>query len=287
MVITHKIAAIAVSGALLLGGGTATVVSAAAAPTAPVAVATPEPTTTDVRVLADNQTHTVSLVTPTVAEALRAANVTLGEVDRTDKPLDAVLSADEAVTVSRVVKKQETKIVALDFPTTRQNDATLERSKTKIKTQGAAGERADVVEIVTVDGAVESETLISSTTTKEPVAQVVLVGTKRAETTSRSTTRPDDPAAAPADAGSTSGAAINLANAAMWDRIAKCESGNNWSINTGNGYYGGLQFSLASWRANGGTDFAAYPHQASREEQITVANRYYAKAGLRPWGCKP
>jgi hypothetical protein len=71
----------------------------------------------------------------------------------------------------------------------------------------------------------------------------------------------------------------------MWDRIARCESGGNWHINTGNGYYGGLQFNLASWRANGGRDFAAYPHQATREQQITVANRYYAKAGTRPWSC--
>ncbi|MGC3954030.1 MAG: transglycosylase family protein, partial [Propionicimonas sp.] len=76
------------------------------------------------------------------------------------------------------------------------------------------------------------------------------------------------------------------ARAAMWDRIAKCESGNRWNINTGNGYYGGLQFNKASWNANGGRDFAALPHQASRAEQITVANRYYAKAGLKPWGCR-
>ena len=51
----------------------------------------------------------------------------------------------------------------------------------------------------------------------------------------------------------------------VWDDLAKCESGGNWSINTGNGYYGGLQFSLSTWRAVGGS---GYPHQASREEQI-------------------
>ena len=79
---------------------------------------------------------------------------------------------------------------------------------------------------------------------------------------------------------------LNLARAAMWDRIARCESGGNWSINTGNGYYGGLQFANASWRANGGADFAPRADLASRAEQITVANRYYAKAGLGPWGCR-
>jgi hypothetical protein len=54
-----------------------------------------------------------------------------------------------------------------------------------------------------------------------------------------------------------------------WDAIAQCESGGNWSINTGNGYYGGLQFSLATWRANGGVGL---PSQASREEQIRIAS---------------
>ncbi len=97
----------------------------------------------------------------------------------------------------------------------------------------------------------------------------------------------EKPFKAPAAAAgaSSSGKAINLARASMWDRIARCESTNNWSINTGNGYYGGLQFNLQTWRSAGGTDFAAYPHHASRAEQITVANRLYAKRGTQPWGC--
>jgi hypothetical protein len=71
----------------------------------------------------------------------------------------------------------------------------------------------------------------------------------------------------------------------MWNRIARCESGGRWHINTHNGYYGGLQFSLATWRSNGGRDFASYPHKAGKGEQITVANRLYAKRGTRPWSC--
>ena len=55
---------------------------------------------------------------------------------------------------------------------------------------------------------------------------------------------------------------------------------------TGNGYCGGLQFDLATWRSVGGTQFAARPDQATRAEQITVANRLYAKRGLQPWGCR-
>ena len=65
-----------------------------------------------------------------------------------------------------------------------------------------------------------------------------------------------------------------------WDAIAKCESGGNWAINTGNGYYGGLQFSPATWTANGGTGL---PSQASREEQIRVAEKVYKTQGIGAW----
>jgi len=85
---------------------------------------------------------------------------------------------------------------------------------------------------------------------------------------------------------SSSRTAINLARSAMWDRIAQCESGGRWSINTGNGYYGGLQFDYSTWLSVNGDDFASRADRASRAEQITVANRLYAKRGLQPWGCR-
>ena len=94
-------------------------------------------------------------------------------------------------------------------------------------------------------------------------------------------------ASAPAAASrSTPRSAINMARAAMWDRIAKCESGGRWNINTGNGYYGGLQFDYRTWLSVNGDDFAPRADKASRAEQITVANRLYAKRGLQPWGCR-
>jgi hypothetical protein len=66
----------------------------------------------------------------------------------------------------------------------------------------------------------------------------------------------------------------------VWDRLAQCESGGNWSINTGNGYYGGLQFSLSSWRAVGGS---GYPHEQSREQQISRAKRLRSRQGWGAW----
>lgn len=69
----------------------------------------------------------------------------------------------------------------------------------------------------------------------------------------------------------------------VWDSLAQCESGGNWAINTGNGYYGGLQFSYSTWLGYGGGEFAEYAHLATREQQITVAERLHAARGFQPW----
>ncbi len=69
----------------------------------------------------------------------------------------------------------------------------------------------------------------------------------------------------------------------VWDDLAQCESGGNWAINTGNGYYGGLQFSYDTWHGYDGGEFAEYPHQATRAEQIVVAERLHAARGFQPW----
>lgn len=70
------------------------------------------------------------------------------------------------------------------------------------------------------------------------------------------------------------------ADSVNWDAIAACESGGNWSTNTGNGYYGGLQFSQSTWTANGGSGSA---HNASRAEQIRVAENVLASQGIGAW----
>ncbi|HET9560395.1 MAG TPA: transglycosylase family protein, partial [Actinomycetota bacterium] len=67
---------------------------------------------------------------------------------------------------------------------------------------------------------------------------------------------------------------------ATWDRLASCESGGNWSANSGNGYYGGLQFSLGTWQNVGGS---GYPHQASKAEQIKRGKILQASAGWGQW----
>ena len=69
----------------------------------------------------------------------------------------------------------------------------------------------------------------------------------------------------------------------QWDNVAECESGGNWHINTGNGYYGGLQFTQGTWANYGGRAYAARADLATRGEQITVANRVQAAQGWGAW----
>ncbi|MEV8423240.1 transglycosylase family protein [Streptomyces niveus] len=75
----------------------------------------------------------------------------------------------------------------------------------------------------------------------------------------------------------------SAATTAEWDAVAQCESGGNWSINTNNGYTGGLQFSASTWAAYGGTAFASSADQASKAQQIQIAEKVLAGQGKGAW----
>ncbi|MDX6315229.1 MAG: hypothetical protein QOF44_4693, partial [Streptomyces sp.] len=91
----------------------------------------------------------------------------------------------------------------------------------------------------------------------------------------------------------TAGAAIALpmvgatgahaASVSTWDKVASCESTNNWSINTGNGFYGGLQFTQSTWAAFGGTQYAARADLATKAQQIAIAEKVLAVQGPQAW----
>jgi len=105
--------------------------------------------------------------------------------------------------------------------------------------------------------------------------------------------RHETPAPAPAPAASSSSSStggdgagagpVRHTSGSVWDTIAACESGGNWAINTGNGYYGGLQFSQSTWEAYGGLAYAARADLASPGEQIAVAERTLAGQGWGAW----
>ncbi|MEV7886067.1 transglycosylase family protein [Streptomyces sp. NPDC002817] len=75
----------------------------------------------------------------------------------------------------------------------------------------------------------------------------------------------------------------SAATASEWDAVAQCESGGNWAISTGNGYYGGLQFSASTWAAYGGTSYAAQANQATKAQQIEIAEKVLAGQGKGAW----
>ena len=225
------------------------------------------------------KTQTLTSEAATVGDALSQAGVNVDRNDLVAPVRTTPLTRGLAVAVTKVDFKNSSKNESVAFETITKKDATLFEGQKKVLTEGKAGARSLAMRLTYLDGVLKGTKVLTTNVTATPVAQVVAVGTKAKPKAATSST------SAPRSAGNTSGAGINLSNAAMWDRIAKCESGGNWSINTGNGYYGGLQFDRGSWLANGGDDFAPRADQASRAEQITVANRYYAKAGLGPWGC--
>lgn len=248
----------------------------------------------------------------TVSDALTDAGVTPDADDIvTPKPGTVLTDGLEISYVDVEVKSSEKK-VAVPFKKSETTSAEMEKGTKKVTTAGSEGLKRETYSDVYHDGALISSTLTESVFSKQPVHQVTTVGTKvikkaepvappAAKTAEKSSSKkssskeaaPEKSSskeaapekAAPAESTSSAGGSINLARASMWDKIAKCESTNNWSINTGNGYYGGLQFNLQTWRSVNGQDFAAYPHQASRAEQITVANRLFAQRGTQPWAC--
>jgi uncharacterized protein YabE (DUF348 family) len=242
-----------------------------------LAVTTPKKVT----FVADGKTRTVTSTSSTVFGLLAELGVTKKLDDVVTPVMPTALDDGMKVVLKRVVTKQERTTEAIGYSTTQQKDSSLYKGQTKVVTPGKKGSKVVVRKKTWVDGKLTATKVVSQKVTRKPVTAVVKVGTK-----SRPAASPDTSSSSSSpSAGNTSGAGINTANSAMWDRIAQCESGGNWHINTGNGYYGGLQFATASWLANGGDDFASRADLASRAEQITIANRYYAKAGLGPWGC--
>ncbi|MBV6703132.1 LysM peptidoglycan-binding domain-containing protein [Kitasatospora aureofaciens] len=84
-------------------------------------------------------------------------------------------------------------------------------------------------------------------------------------------------------AGLVTATSASAAPVSTWDAVAQCESGGNWAINTGNGFYGGLQFTSSTWAAYGGTAYAAQANQATKGQQIAVAEKVLASQGAGAW----
>ena len=238
-----------------------------------MSVTTPKSVTVSV----DGKTLKATTTSATVAGLLSELKVTVGAKDfLTPAPATAITNGLK-VSVGRVTQKTVAVTEAIAFGTQQHNDATIYAGTTSTVTAGQAGEMMVNHVQTLVNGKLEGDRVVSSHVVTAAVTLVLAVGTK-----SRPVQPAPAPAAAPAQVSSGGG---STANAAMWDRIAQCESGGNWAINTGNGYYGGLQFDSQTWLGNGGGQYAPRADLASRTQQIAVADTVYAARGLAPWGC--
>lgn len=245
-----------------------------AAEGAQLSISTPK----KVQLVVDGKATAQTTTAPKVAAVLAAAQVTVGEGDFTSVPESAPVVANMVIKVSRVKTDGQTTVTEdLPFQTEQTVDPETFKDEKKTTQEGVLGKIERTFNVVTLDGREASRTQTGEKVIVKPVVKKVTVGGKD---------RPKAPKAEEAPTGGNTGATPPAtANDAMWDKIAQCESGGRWSINTGNGYYGGLQFNTQSWLSNGGGQYAPRADLASREQQIAVANTYYAKAGLRPWGC--
>jgi len=240
-----------------------------------VAISTPK----SVSIVADGKVNTATTTAPTVGKVLEDSGVTLGANDRTSQPANANVVNNMVIKVSRVDTGQ-TAVTSEDVPfdTVTAESADMLKGEKQVTQAGTAGKIERTFKLVLVDGREASRTLVSENVAVQPVTEKVTVGTKAKPAVQA--------AAAPAAAGANTGAAAPaMMNEAMWDKIAQCESTGNWSINSGNGYYGGLQFDIQTWIGAGGGAYAPNASLATKAQQIDIANRVYAQRGLSPWGC--
>jgi uncharacterized protein YabE (DUF348 family) len=238
-----------------------------------VSISTPK----TVSIVADGKVNTATTTAPTVGKVLEDSGVTLGANDRTSQPANANVVNNMVIKVSRVDTSQ-TAVTSEDVPfqTVTAENADMLKGEKEVTQAGAAGKLERTFKLVLVDGREASRTLVSENVAVQPVTEKVTVGTKD---------KPAPQAAAAPAAANTGAAAPAMMNEAMWDKIAQCESSGNWSINSGNGYYGGLQFDIRTWIGAGGGAYAPNASLASKAQQIDIANRVYAQRGLSPWGC--
>ena len=208
-----------------------------------------------ITVKADGETKKITSAAPRVEDALKEADVTLDKDDEVDPGRGALVGQSDQLKVTRIKMIDKTETVDIDPQVKYKDDPDMEKGTTKVLEPGKAGKAREDVLITMADGKKRNRLVLTSEELEEPVKRVVARGTAEAP---------------------------SVASNSVWDKIAQCESGGNWHINTGNGYYGGLQFSAATWHSVGGPGL---PHENSRETQIKYAKILQQRSGWGQWGC--
>ncbi|MBW4719119.1 resuscitation-promoting factor [Saccharothrix obliqua] len=201
-----------------------------------------------------NEPRQIRTTAVTVDELLKTENIALGPEDKLETAGDLRVTNGAEVHISRTGVSVINATEAVEPPVEEIKDDTLMKGSKEVVDEGAAGEQIVTYRVTIKNGKETAREKLGAKVTKEPKARKVKVGTK-----------------VPPDG-------------AVWDRLANCEATGNWAINTGNGYYGGLQFNKGTWDAYGGGQYAEYPHQATREQQIAVATKLRdARGGYSAW----
>jgi len=203
----------------------------------------------------------------TVAEALKGAGVAYDADDRITPATATALKPGvvNRITVVKVDVKNVSTVESIAFGKKETKSATMLAGDTKTTAKGTAGQKSVSKVLVYLDGKLTSTKIVASKVITAPVDELVTVGTKKA---------PAGDTATPPSSGNTG----------AWDRIAECESGGNWSIASGNGYYGGLQFDHGTWVSYGGDAYASNANGASKAQQIAIAEKVKAdRGGYSAW----
>lgn len=194
----------------------------------------------------------------TVGDLLAEQGVPLQDQDRVEPKADMPVLPGMTIEVTRVRTEERTERRPIEPPVEEIEDTSLASGEKVVAEPGVPGEEL-VTYLVTLTNGEETDREKRDTRELTPAQpRRIRVGPK--------VTVPE------------------VSDGSVWDRLAKCEAGGNWSADTGNGYYGGLQFDQGTWKANGGGQYAPYPHEASRSEQITVAEKVRdGRGGYGAW----
>ncbi|WP_284819446.1 transglycosylase family protein [Corynebacterium rhinophilum] len=205
----------------------------------------------------------------TVDDVLKERGIKLDEDDRVFPAKEEKVTEGMSIKVERIDIQTEDVTEEFDAEPHFVDDPELEVGAEEVREQGEKGKREITRKVVLKNGKKESEEVIKDEVVVGPKPATIARGTKQAE---------------PEPQGGNSGAAAPaVADGSVWDSIAQCESTGNWSINTGNGFSGGLQFAPSTWAGFGGTEYAPEAWQATREQQIAVAQKVQASQGWGAW----
>ena len=199
----------------------------------------------------------------TVGDIFELRGTPLGKDDIVTPSADTPLREGMHIDVVRVSKKDHTFERAVTAPEREIEDADLPEGEREVVKQGKDGKERVKLLVTRHNGKITDRKVLEREELEAPVEAVVKVGTK-----------PKKPAGPDAPA---------VANGSVWDELAQCEATGDWSINTGNGFSGGLQFTPSTWAAFGGTEYAPAAHMATREQQIAVAEKVQAAQGWGAW----